>query len=138
MVTLNAASSPSLHRGPMPPVLATLDVPVGEHLLNRLHVLSEYLLGPEPDPRVMGWLLVDPVSPVLLTLLYLLSVPLGMAIMRNREALKLKTLTALHNVLLFALSFYMCVETFRQVGTSYAYRLSWRADDTCHARPCVP
>ena len=50
-----------------------------------------------------------------------LSLPLGMALMRNRPPMKLKRFAAVHNAFLFSLSLYMSVECIRQV----------RADSTC-------
>ena len=45
----------------------------------------------------------------------MLSIPIGKAIMKNREPMKLKRFAAVHNAFLFGLSLYMCLECIQQV-----------------------
>ena len=52
----------------------------------------------------------------LLSRVDILSLPLGMAFMRNRRPMKLKRFAAAHNAFLFSLSLYMSVECIRQAS----------------------
>lgn len=51
---------------------------------------------------------------LLILLAYLISVPIGRAIMKNRKKFELKTFSAFHNTFLIILSSYMCFESLRQ------------------------
>lgn len=46
----------------------------------------------------------------------MLSIPIGKAIMKNRQPMKLRGFAAVHNAFLFGLSLYMCLECIQQVG----------------------
>ena len=45
----------------------------------------------------------------------MLSIPIGKALMKNRQPMKLKGFAAVHNAFLFGLSLYMCLECIQQV-----------------------
>jgi len=68
--------------------------------------------GAEPDGRVADWpLLGDWRQPFAITVLYLVGIYFGTKIMKNREPFKLKTVSMIHNMILFFASIYMTVET---------------------------
>jgi len=60
------------------------------------------------------WPLMNPFHVLLITLAYVISVPVGRAFMKNRDAFSLKGFSLLHNGFLVLLSAYMCGETLRQ------------------------
>jgi len=65
-------------------------------------------------PLAKGFPLMNPFHVLLITIAYIISVPLGRAIMKNREPFSLKGFSLLHNGFLVMLSAYMCIETLRQ------------------------
>jgi elongation of very long chain fatty acids protein 4 len=58
--------------------------------------------------------LMNPFHVILIIAAYLISLPVGRAIMKNRKRLELKGFSMLHNSFLIVLSLYMCVESLRQ------------------------
>jgi len=58
--------------------------------------------------------LMNPFHVILIVLGYLISLPIGRAIMKDRKRLELKGFSMLHNSFLILLSLYMCVESLRQ------------------------
>lgn len=65
----------------------------------------DYIFGPEgPDPRVVDYPLVDPYSPVVLSLIYLSIVAIGPRLMRDRKAFNMKPVSRLSLSLLPLLS----------------------------------
>lgn len=67
------------------------------------------------DPRTKDWPLMDVRQAIFITAMYLVGIVLGTRAMRNCRPFKIKGVVALHNLILFLLSVYMCVETCRQV-----------------------
>jgi len=65
-------------------------------------------------PLAKGFPLMNPFSVLVITIAYLVSIPLGRAFMKNRDPFTLKYFSLLHNGFLVSLSAYMCVETLRQ------------------------
>ena len=55
-----------------------------------------------------------------------LGIPIGNALMRNRQPLKLRRFSMLHNAVLFSLSLYMCVECLRQSHRNFGWGRSFR------------
>jgi len=73
------------------------------------------------DPRVASWPLMRMRGPICISIIYLLAVPIGNRIMRDREPMKLKTFSLIHNGVLFFLSLYMAVETVRQCYANFGW-----------------
>lgn len=44
----------------------------------------------------------------------MMAIPIGKAVMRNRQPMKLRSFAAAHNAFLFGLSLYMCLECLQQ------------------------
>jgi len=75
----------------------------------------------DQHPLSKGFPLMNPFHVLLISSAYLISIPIGRAIMKNRKPLELKTFSLLHNGFLILLSLYMCVETIRQaVALNYS------------------
>ncbi len=58
--------------------------------------------------------LMNPFHVLLIIAAYLISLPIGRYIMKDRKRLELKGFSMLHNFFLIVLSLYMCVESLRQ------------------------
>ena len=72
------------------------------------------LSGHGPDPRTVGWLLVNPWHVLLTILAYLVVIAATVAFTRRFGKFNLRGPLVLHNVVLFFLSLYMTVEIVRQ------------------------
>ncbi|KAK9820370.1 hypothetical protein WJX72_009566 [[Myrmecia] bisecta] len=84
--------------------------------------MAAYLVGPGyQDPRTQDWPLVDWKLPAAISALYILGIPVGHRIMRDREPLKLRRFATLHNAFLFALSLYMTVECVTQSYRNFGW-----------------
>ncbi|CAG9463177.1 unnamed protein product [Pedinophyceae sp. YPF-701] len=75
---------------------------------------------PYMDPRVKDWPLIQGWIPFGLTVAYIVGVPLGMLLMKNREPFKIKHFAMLHNLVLFSLSVWMWLETSYAVWEMHA------------------
>jgi len=65
-------------------------------------------------PLTKDFPLMNPFHCLLILLAYVISVPIGKAIMKNRQRMELKTFSMFHNTFLILLSGYMCFECVRQ------------------------
>ena len=50
-----------------------------------------------------------------------LCIPIGNALMRNRQPFKLRRFSVVHNAVLFSLSLYMCIECIRQSHRNFGW-----------------
>eukprot|EP00232_Nephroselmis_pyriformis_P017815 CAMPEP_0182884650 /NCGR_PEP_ID=MMETSP0034_2-20130328/19129_1 /TAXON_ID=156128 /ORGANISM="Nephroselmis pyriformis, Strain CCMP717" /LENGTH=274 /DNA_ID=CAMNT_0025017865 /DNA_START=8 /DNA_END=829 /DNA_ORIENTATION=- len=75
----------------------------------------DHLVGPGyEDPRVASWPLIEDIRvPIAISAAYLLMIPVGTFLMKNREPMKIKYPAMLHNLFLFVLSAYMVAECVR-------------------------
>ncbi|KAK3245348.1 hypothetical protein CYMTET_45078 [Cymbomonas tetramitiformis] len=81
-----------------------------------------HLVGDGPDSRVTSWPLLDGWEvPTAISAVYILGIPIGMSIMKDREPFKLKAFSLFHNFFLFTLSMYMTVETLRQAYLNFGW-----------------
>eukprot|EP01120_Amphizonella_sp_Union-15-10_P010388 TRINITY_DN4141_c0_g2_i1.p1 TRINITY_DN4141_c0_g2~~TRINITY_DN4141_c0_g2_i1.p1 ORF type:complete len:268 (-),score=28.83 TRINITY_DN4141_c0_g2_i1:102-905(-) len=82
---------------------------------NRYLNLYRGFIRTNGDPRVENWpLMSSPLPTIILTLTYILLVPCGMKIMKNKKPFDLRLILVVHNGLLVILSLYMAIETFYQ------------------------
>jgi elongation of very long chain fatty acids protein 4 len=92
----------------------TLSIPADDIFAYRKHPLYVYFLNKGPDPRVLDYpLLGDYKWVTIISLAYLIAIPIGMLIMNNYPANKPKRVVLVHNFILFSTSVYMCIETLR-------------------------
>lgn len=53
-------------------------------------------------------------------------IPIGNALMRNRQPFRLRRFSVLHNAVLFSLSLYMCIECIRQSYRNFGWGQNFR------------
>eukprot|EP00208_Stichococcus_sp_RCC1054_P003167 CAMPEP_0206135196 /NCGR_PEP_ID=MMETSP1473-20131121/528_1 /ASSEMBLY_ACC=CAM_ASM_001109 /TAXON_ID=1461547 /ORGANISM="Stichococcus sp, Strain RCC1054" /LENGTH=286 /DNA_ID=CAMNT_0053526959 /DNA_START=137 /DNA_END=997 /DNA_ORIENTATION=- len=82
---------------------------------------GQWLTYPGPDSRTADWPLMHWSWALGITTFYILSIPVGNAIMRQRAPFKLKGFSMLHNFAMFSLSLYMSIECIRQSYRNFGW-----------------
>jgi hypothetical protein len=87
---------------------------------NYLESYDKFLASGHPLSK--DFPLMNPFHCVLIIILYLISIPVGKMIMKNRDRLNLKWFSAIHNFILIVLSGWMCTTIFieaRKLGLPF-------------------